>query len=251
VLNADTGALASGLVGQGRLPEPEVIFEEVRKMICKKPWWGGKRILITAGPTHEALDPVRYIGNLSSGKMGYALAHEAAARGAEVILVSGPSAEMVFSRAIRRVDVQSAQQMADACKAEHDSTDIWVFCAAVADYRPEEVSTTKVKKSGGDWNIQLIENVDIAAAMGSLKKHQLSIGFALESGDGQEAALSKLTRKNLDLICLNSLDQAEGTPLGAETNAYRLLTHQGREISLAHAPKTALAAQILDVVETL
>lgn len=252
VLEAASGALASGLQGQGRLPEPEVIFEEVRRLVHQKPEWKGKRVLITAGPTRERIDPVRYVGNFSSGKMGYALAHEAAALGAEVVLVSGASAESVHAAGIRKVSVESAEEMAEACRKEAADCQILIFCAAVADYRPAETSLTKTKKTGADWNIHLVENVDIAAEMGRLKKPgQISVGFALESGQGLEAASQKLARKNLDLICLNSLDEPEGSPLGADHNAYRLLSRSGQDLFLTRTSKAALAAQILHVVETL
>ncbi len=252
VLAAADGPLASGLTGQGRLPEPEEIFEAIRGLVCTKPAWQGKRILLTAGPTREPLDPVRYIGNFSSGKMGYALAHEAAARGAEVTLVSGPTDHTVQSHRITRIDVTSAHQMADACLQAASESQVWIFCAAVADYRPEQVSETKTKKTGNGWNISLVENVDIAATLGKQKQPgQLSIGFALESGLGQAEAAAKLERKNLDLICLNSLDQPGGSPLGADDNQYLLLGKGGKQTPLARNAKAALAAQILDEVEKL
>jgi phosphopantothenoylcysteine decarboxylase/phosphopantothenate--cysteine ligase len=251
VLEAESGPLASGLVGQGRLPEPETMFEAVRALVQKSPWWQGKKVLITAGPTRERLDPVRYVGNLSSGKMGYALAHELAGRGAKVVLVSGPSAEVVQARSIALRMVESADQMAQACADEADA-DVQIFAAAVADFKPPAISDIKIKKEGSGLNIALTENVDIAAAQGAKKKAgQLFIGFALESGDGLEAAKSKLARKSLDLICLNTLDGPLGSPLGSDANAYHLLSKSGKEFILPPAHKTTLAGQLADVIETL
>jgi phosphopantothenoylcysteine decarboxylase/phosphopantothenate--cysteine ligase len=208
--------------------------------------------MLTAGPTLEKIDPVRFIGNFSSGKMGYALAHELAARGAKVTLISGPSKETTNTSIIKKISVQSAQEMANACLAEAGDADVWIFCAAVADYTPAHPSTQKTKKTGASWNIELTETVDIAAALGAKKlPHQKAIGFALESGDGADFAQEKLKRKNLDLVCLNSLDAEAGSPLGADDNSYRIFGRNGLVLQLPHTSKRALASQLIDVIETL
>jgi len=251
VLDADTGPLASGLSGQGRLPEPEVILEQVRKLLHTQPWWQSKKVLITAGPTYERIDPVRFIGNFSSGKMGYALAHEAAARGAEVVLVTGPCAERVFARGLQVIEVESADEMLEACH-KHSQAGVVIHCAAVADFKAKAVSAIKIKKTDHELTITLTENVDIATHLSlNAPSKQIRVGFALESGDGSDAARAKLAKKNLHLICLNSLDAEHGSPLGAVYNSYRLLQPTGPEILLPFAPKQALAGQILDVIKNL
>ena len=200
------GELASGLVGDGRMAEPEEIILFLNNFPHKKEDLKGKKILVTAGPTYEAIDPVRFIGNRSSGKMGVAIADELAERGAEVILVLGPSKLQAEHPSVLTLKVESAQQMYDAATAHFSECHAAILAAAVADYRPKHVSDIKIKKKEGDMTIELEKTLDIAAALGTRKQaHQKLVGFALETNSEMENALSKLKRKNLDFIVLNSL----------------------------------------------
>ena len=201
-----TGELASGLHGEGRLAEPEQILKSVEDFFDRKKKLAGKKILISAGPTYEAIDPVRFIGNHSSGKMGVALAEEAAAEGAEVFLVIGPSSVKTNHPNIKRTDVTSAQEMYDACTVLFKKADVAIMSAAVADYRPAKVSAVKIKKKDSSLTIELEPTKDILAQLGKTKKkNQLVVGFALETNNELENAKKKLRSKNLDFIVLNSL----------------------------------------------
>jgi len=200
------GELASGLVGEGRMAEPEEIVEHLSAEIKKKLPLAGKRVLITAGPTYEAIDPVRFIGNHSSGKMGFALADEFASQGATVTLISGPTSCISQYQAIKRIDVISAKEMADAAFGAYDQADITIMSAAVADYKPAQVSKQKIKKQDESFEIKLEKTTDILTELGNRKKAgQLLIGFALETNDEEAHAILKLQKKNLDFIVLNSL----------------------------------------------
>ena len=217
------GELASGLVGDGRMAEPEEIILFLNNFFNKKEDLKGKKILVTAGPTYEALDPVRFIGNRSSGKMGVAIADELAERGAEVILVLGPSKLQAEHPSVLTLKVESAQEMYEAATAHFSKCHAAILAAAVADYRPKHISDIKIKKKEGDMTIELEKTLDIAAALGTQKQvHQKLVGFALETNSEMENALSKLKRKNLDFIVLNSLRDA-GAGFSHNTNKISII----------------------------
>ncbi len=217
MIPAESGELASGLVGEGRMAEPENIVAFLEKDIASKLPLKGKKILITAGPTYEAIDPVRFIGNHSSGKMGFDIADEAANNGAEVILVSGPTHLNVKNNSVKVVRVTSAQEMYDACHEYYNEVDVAIAAAAVADYRPKNVANQKIKKNESTFSIELEKTKDILASLGEQKKKQFLIGFALETENEIEHAKQKIQKKNLDLIVLNSLND-KGAGFGQPTN---------------------------------
>ncbi|MDD3003962.1 bifunctional phosphopantothenoylcysteine decarboxylase/phosphopantothenate--cysteine ligase CoaBC [Flavobacterium sp.] len=217
MIPAESGELASGLSGEGRMAEPENIIQFMEHDIAQKLPLKGKKILITAGPTYEAIDPVRFIGNHSSGKMGYDIANEAAHLGAEVVLISGPSHLKVAHNSIKVVAVVSAEEMYQACHLYFENTDVAIAAAAVADYRPKNVASQKIKKTESSFNIELEKTKDILASLGQLKKNQFLIGFALETENEIENAKLKIKKKYLDLIVLNSL-QDQGAGFGTSTN---------------------------------
>lgn len=217
LIPAEKGELASGLYGEGRMAEPENILAFIEKDIASKLPLRGKKILITAGPTYEAIDPVRFIGNHSSGKMGYDIANEAANKGAEVILVSGPTHLSVKNAAIQVVKVQSADEMYKACHQYFNNVDVTIAAAAVADYKPKNIASQKIKKQEQTLSIELEKTKDILASLGKLKKQQYLIGFALETENEIEHAKQKIQKKNLDLIVLNSLND-KGAGFGFSTN---------------------------------
>jgi len=222
VIPVGNGELASGLSGEGRMAEPEEIIGFIKRDIVKQLPLNGKKILITAGPTYEAIDPVRFIGNHSSGKMGYAIAEEAAKLGAEVILVSGPSSLQLKNDGINRVDVVSAKEMYDAVYIYYKEVDVAIAAAAVSDYRPMTKATQKIKKSDPKLTLELEKTQDILLSMGEKKQHQFLIGFALETENEVENAQKKLQKKNLDFIVLNSL-QDKGAGFQQETNKVRII----------------------------
>ena len=217
IIPAESGELASGLSGEGRMAEPENIIAFLEKDIASKLPLKGKTILITAGPTYEAIDPVRFIGNHSSGKMGYDIAHEAAQLGAKVVLISGPSHQTINHHLVVLIKVTSAQEMYDACHLNFSNVDVAIAAAAVADYRPKNVASQKIKKNDSTLSIELEKTKDILASMGELKKNQFLIGFALETENEIENAKLKIQKKNLDLIVLNSLND-KGAGFGKPTN---------------------------------
>ncbi|MDT0295576.1 bifunctional phosphopantothenoylcysteine decarboxylase/phosphopantothenate--cysteine ligase CoaBC [Mesonia ostreae] len=222
IIPVGRGELASGLSGEGRMAEPEEIISFIKKDISNQLPLNGKKILITAGPTYEAIDPVRFIGNHSSGKMGYALAEEAAKLGAEVTLISGPSALQLQDASIKRVDVVSAKEMYEAVHAIYEKIDVAIAAAAVSDYRPVTQATQKIKKSDPTLTLELEKTQDILFSMGQKKKHQFLIGFALETQNEIENAQKKLEKKNLDFIVLNSLKD-KGAGFQKETNKVRII----------------------------
>ena len=224
IIPAEYGELASGLIGQGRLAERETIFRTVgNEFINIDPAFAGKKILITAGPTYENIDPVRFIGNHSSGKMGFDLAKEAAKRGAEVTLISGPSSQKTDDKNIDVYRVTSAQEMFDEVFKHYENTDIAIMSAAVADYTPKVKATEKIKKNEQELTIELIKNKDILRTMGEKKTHQFLVGFALETQNEEENAKGKLVKKNLDMIVLNSL-RDEGAGFANATNKIKIFT---------------------------
>ena len=217
MIPAESGELASGLSGEGRMAEPENIIAFIENDIAEKLPLRGKKILITAGPTYEAIDPVRFIGNHSSGKMGFEIANEAAKLGAEVTLISGPAHLNVENKLIRLVRVVSAEEMYNQCHNYFENTDVAIAAAAVADYRPKNVASQKIKKQESSFNIELERTKDILASLSQIKKNQFLIGFALETENEIENAKAKIQKKNLDLIVLNSL-QDDGAGFGTPTN---------------------------------
>ncbi len=242
---AGTGELASGLEGEGRMAEPEDIVDFIGKDLLKGMPLEGKKVLINAGPTHEAIDPVRFIGNHSSGKMGVALAERAYSMGAEVSLVLGPGSVMPVESSIAVYHVVSAREMNDKCRELFQEADIAILSAAVADYRPKDAATQKIKKSGEDIHIQLIENPDILKGLGELKgDKQVLVGFALETQNAIENAIAKLHKKNCDLIVLNTPSK-KGSGFGHDTNEVTLIDRKENQYPLELKSKSEIAQEIL------
>lgn len=245
ILEPGEGELASGLHGKGRMQEPEQLVEEVVAFFHSKKKLLNKKVLVTAGPTYEKIDPVRFIGNYSSGKMGFALAEELAKEGAEVTLVTGPVHLKTTHPNIRRVDVESAMEMHNACLEHFPATDAAIMCAAVADYRPKEQADRKIKRKAGEMNIELQATEDIAAALGQLKTpSQRLVGFALETNDEKQHALAKMQKKNLDFIVLNSL-QDNGAGFGVDTNKITILSKDNNAQEFELKQKTEVAVDIV------
>jgi len=246
IIPVGNGFLASGLEGEGRMAEPEDIVTYLNFFFDKEMDLAGKKVLITAGPTHEALDPVRFIGNRSSGKMGLALAEECVSRGAEVTLVLGPVSLKIDAKISRLIKVQSAQDMYEAANLHFDNSDLVIFAAAVADYMPATIADKKIKKTGNDMRIELVKTIDIAAALGARKKsNQTLIGFALETNDEISNAKLKLHKKNLDFIVLNSLKD-NGAGFQHDTNKITIVNKNGKEIPFELKSKSAVAKDIID-----
>jgi phosphopantothenoylcysteine decarboxylase/phosphopantothenate--cysteine ligase len=242
------GELASGLVGDGRLAEPETIIYRLRKFFAFRQVAQGKRVLITAGPTAEPIDPVRYISNRSSGKMGYAIANAFAMAGAQVTLVSGPTSIKVSDTDISVINIQTAQQMFEATESHFEGSDLVIFSAAVADYTSEEVASQKIKKQGSAMVLNLKKTTDIAGTLGSEKKPgQLLIGFALETEKELEYAIDKMQRKNLDYIILNSLNDA-GAGFAHDTNKISVIDTNKKVTHFTLKSKDEVAQDILDIV---
>ncbi len=244
IIEPQSGFLASGLEGKGRMEEPEKIVETLDLFFEEKDLQG-KCIMITAGPTYEKIDPVRFIGNYSSGKMGFALAEECARRGADVTLIAGPVNVQCTMSNIHRIDVENCQQMYDAAMSSFSKMDAAILCAAVADFRPEDVADQKIKRVGQMMDIHLIPNPDIAASLGKTKREgQVLVGFALETNDEQQNALQKLEKKNLDFIVLNSL-RNEGTCFKSDENQISIISHNGQK-DFEKKPKSEVASDIID-----
>lgn len=242
-----TGELASGLCGAGRMEEPEIILQLIIDHFSKKKDLQGKNVLITAGPTYELIDPVRYIGNYSSGKMGYAIAEEAAARGAKVTLISGPVNISIRHSDIKVIHTVTAEQMLNVCKAVSDDHDIIIMSAAVADYTPEKTATQKIKKQTA-LTLKLKLTEDILAFLGKTKKKdQVLVGFALETENEKANAFFKLKNKNLDMIVLNSLND-KGAGFSVDTNKVTIIYPDKSEIVTDTLPKNEIAAQIIDAI---
>lgn len=223
IIEPATGFLASKLEGKGRMEEPEKIVEVLEQFFAKQQKLAGKKVLITAGPTYEKIDPVRFIGNYSSGKMGFALAEVCAEQGAEVTLVSGPVMLQTKHPGIKRIDVESAQQMYEAATKHFPKADIAILCAAVADFTPKTTADKKIKRKGDNLKLELQPTKDIAAALGAVKKKkQVLVGFALETDNEQKNAKEKMERKNFDFIVLNSL-QDKGAGFRVDTNKVTII----------------------------
>jgi len=247
MIPATSGELASGLVGEGRMAEPEDIVSFIEKDLLNKQPLKGKKLLLTAGPTYEAIDPVRFIGNHSSGKMGFAIAKTAANLGAEVILIAGPSAETIQHSFVKRIDVKSAEEMYTQAHLYFKDTDIAILSAAVADYRPKNVATQKIKKKDATIEIVLEKTKDILASLGEIKEHQLLVGFALETNNEAENAKGKLKKKNLDLIVLNSL-QDKGAGFATDTNKITIIDKDLSMQTFGLKSKDAVAEDIMNVI---
>ncbi len=248
IIPVERGELASGLVGDGRMAEPESIIGWLEEFFTQGTTLKGKKVLVTGGPTHEPIDPVRFIGNRSSGKMGVALARELASRGAEVTLVLGPVAEQPGLPGIEVVGVQTASDMYEACMTRFPTTDIAVMAAAVADYTPVTVAVEKVKKQAAVWALELTKTKDILQELGRQKRAgQFLVGFALETQQEKTYALSKLESKNADLIVLNSL-RDPGAGFGFDTNKITIFDRQGSEWSFELKTKEAVARDIADTI---
>lgn len=250
IIEPTAGELASHLVGKGRMEEPENIVAALEDFFQKNSSMASKKILITAGPTYEKIDPVRFIGNYSSGKMGYALAEECAARGAEVTLVSGPVNLSVNHPNINRIDVESAEQMYNACMSHYPTSDAGILCAAVADFTPECVADKKIKREKDDLTLNLKPTHDIAAALGKIKTDsQRLVGFALETNDETAHAQDKLKRKNFDFIVLNSLND-KGAGFRCDTNKITIIdSSKAEEYPLK--TKKEVAADIIDKLDSI
>ena len=229
IIEPESGELASGLIGKGRMEEPERIVAFIADYFARQEDFKGKKVVVTAGPTYEKIDPVRFIGNYSSGKMGLAIAEEFAGRGAEVVLVCGPVNLKTSHPAIRRVDVESAAQMYEVTSKEFVNSDVAVLSAAVADFTPKEKADHKIKRGKDDLLLELLPTKDIAAELGRIKTaSQLLVGFALETNDEEVNALSKMQRKNLDMIVLNSLND-KGAGFSVDTNKVTILDKAGNK----------------------
>ena len=253
IIEPAVGELASHLVGKGRMEEPEGIVKALADYFAASADLRGKKVLITAGPTYERIDPVRFIGNYSTGKMGYALADEAAARGADVVVVSGPVAVKPREHGVRVVSVESARQMLDACRDEFALADIAIMTAAVADYAPAHPADKKIKRERTQLaSLELVMNPDIAASLGETKRaDQLLVGFALETDNEAENAEAKMTRKHLDMIVMNSLRDA-GAGFGTDTNTVTVFFADGRvPAAFPMKSKADVARDIIDLIVKL
>ena len=242
------GELASGLSGDGRMEEPEIIFETLRNFFLNSNSLKGKKVLVTAGPTYEAIDPVRFVGNRSSGKMGFAIADQLALRGAEVKLVSGPTSLKNNNQNIQLIMVESAEEMFTACMADFSNMDVIIMSAAVADYKPMEIADQKIKKKSDELSINLVPTQDILKQMGVMKKgNQFLVGFALETENEVANANDKLSRKNLDLIVLNSLNDI-GAGFNSDTNKITIINKAGQQQSFEMKSKNEVAKDLVNVI---
>ena len=247
IIPAENGELASGLSGEGRMAEPENIVAFLENDILEKLPLKGKKILVTAGPTFEAIDPVRFIGNHSSGKMGFDIANEAAKNGAEVVLISGPTHLKTENSQIKLIRVTSAQEMYDACHQYYNDVDVAIAAAAVADYKPKNVADQKIKKNDATFTIELEKTKDILASLGAIKKNQFLIGFALETENEIEHAKLKIQKKNLDLIVLNSLND-KGAGFGKPTNKVTFIDKNFQIEPMDLKSKEAVALDIINKI---
>jgi len=250
ILPVNSGELASGLSGAGRMAEPEEIFDYIAQYFKTSASFAGKKVLVTAGPTYEPIDPVRFIGNHSSGKMGVALALELADRGAEVQLVIGPGVSAPTHQGIKVSPVITAAEMHQACVEHFPNQDLAIMAAAVADYTPETVAEEKIKKQDGGLQLSLAKTRDILKHLGQMKKpNQILVGFALETNNEKANALGKLESKNADLIILNSLKD-EGAGFGVDTNKITIFDRFGKEESFPTKSKKEVAADIINTIHT-
>jgi len=251
IIPVEKGALASGLHGEGRMSEPEQIISFINTHFFLTSPLKGKKILVTAGPTYEPIDPVRFIGNYSSGKMGIAIANELMQRGAAVTLVLGPVQQHIALDGITVIHVKTAQQMYDASISVFEKTDLAILSAAVADYTPVHTATEKIKKKDESLVVELSKTKDILKSLGEQKKkHQVLVGFALETNNEKENALKKLEQKNADMIVLNSLNE-EGAGFGFDTNKITIFDKGGKEFNFETKSKNEVANDIIDTITSL
>lgn len=250
-LPAGTGELASGLVGKGRMCEPKDILDAVSHHFEVSKSLDGKKILVNAGPTYEKLDPVRFIGNYSSGKMGKAIANELNARGAEVTLVLGPVSTEGVHPKVETISVESADDMYDACSSIFPDCDAAILSAAVADYKPAIRAHQKIKKKTSEYSVELVKTVDVLKSLGAMKEpHQRLIGFALETQNEYENALTKLEKKNLDFIVLNSMND-KGAGFGKDTNKVTLIERNGKSHKFETKLKKEVAKDIINLLSSI
>ncbi len=250
LISARHGELASGLIGEGRMAEPEELFLEIDSFLSKKKDLSNKKVLITAGPTYEAIDPVRFIGNHSTGKMGLALALECYNRGAEVSLVCGPNQLNLKEFPFNTIEVQSSTEMYNACIELFEHTNIAIMSAAVADYKVAEVASQKIKKKDETLHLELTKTIDILSSLGKLKKKQLLVGFALETENEKSNAADKLVRKNADMIVLNSLND-KGAGFGGDTNKISIIHKDKHVIDFDLKNKKEVAVDIINEIVSL
>ncbi len=252
VINPGEGELASGLVGEGRMAEPDEIITKLNKVLSQNLPLKGKNALVTAGPTYEAIDPVRFIGNHSSGKMGFAIAEQLAKLGANVTLVSGPTALKTENNSIQQIDVVSSDDMQEQVEKFFPQSDITIMSAAVADYKPATISQQKIKKNDSQYNLEMVKTKDILSGIGKQKtERQIVVGFALETNNEYENAISKLKKKNLDLIILNSL-QDKGAGFKGDTNKITIINRNLEKTEYPLKSKTEVAADICEkIIELL
>ena len=244
IIPAESGELASGLVGEGRMAEPENIINFIKKEIKQNLPLSGKKVLVNAGPTYEAIDPVRFIGNRSSGKMGVAIADEFAKMGADVTLVLGPSHQVPSERSVTVIKIESAEEMFTECKAVFNNVDIAVLSAAVADYKPKTVADSKIKKKNAEFSLELVKTTDILETLGKQKKQQLLVGFALETDNVIEYAKEKIKKKNLDLIIANSAIE-NGSGFGVDTNKITIIDKHNKLYNFELKNKREVAKDIV------
>ncbi len=247
IINVESGELASGLYGEGRMAEPENIVLFLKENFFRKDVLKNKRALVTAGPTYELIDPVRFVGNHSSGKMGFALAEALYEQGAEVTLVSGPVQQQKKYNGINLINVNTAEEMYDTCLQLHGEMDIEIMAAAVADYKPASIATEKIKKNNNELELQLTKTKDILAALGAEKKEQFLVGFALETNNEKANALEKLKNKNADVIVLNSLKDISAG-FGFDTNKVSVFFADGRSVEMELASKKEIAGKIVELI---
>ncbi len=245
-INPSSGRLACGDVGDGKLADTEEIAEVILSYLHEPKDLLGKKVLVTAGPTRANIDPVRFLTNRSTGKMGYAIAEEARDRGAEVVLVSGPTSIKV-PLGVKIIKVETNEEMLNAVKAEFDTSDIVVKSAAVSDYKPKTYSDKKIKKGPGNFNIELERDNDILKELGTLKKHQILVGFAAESNDVIENAHIKLKKKNLDYIVANNITESNAG-FGSDTNRVTVINRDGKEISLDNMSKRLVGHELFNMI---
>ncbi len=251
IIHAASGELASGLEGQGRMQEPEQLVKEAEQILSTKKKFKNKKVVVTAGPTHEAIDPVRFIGNHSSGKMGYAIAQSFIKEGAQVTLISGPSSLDIPTGTANFIEVKSAKEMYEQAEKSYSDADITIFAAAVADYRPKSVAKEKIKKKAEGRTIEMEKTIDIAKTLGDIKqKHQLNIGFALETENEEVNALKKLKNKNFDLVVLNSL-RDKNAAFGHNTNKVKIYGQKGLIEESELLAKSKVADLILNQIHKL
>lgn len=247
LIDVESGELASGLIGEGRMAEPESIVLFLKENFFRQEILKNKKALVTAGPTYEPLDPVRFVGNHSSGKMGFALAENLYEKGADVTMVSGPVYQQTKYKGIKVVSVNTAEEMYNACLQMHDEMDIEIMAAAVADYKPVSVAPEKIKKLESSLQLELAKTNDILSTLGARKKHQFLVGFALETNNEKQHALEKLKKKNADMIVLNSLKDANAG-FGFDTNKVSVFPADGNNVEMQLASKKEIANKIIDLV---